>query len=78
MRKSCINSDPLRSRVSVQLGARQASPRHRAGIVISSSGTAAAQFIALLGIILLVVLIIHASVCQQCFYFTKMHYGDDR
>ena len=23
-------------------------------------------------------LIIHASVCQQCFYFTKMHFGDGR
>ena len=26
----------------------------------------------------MVLLIIHASVCQQCFYFTKMHYGDDQ
>ena len=77
IKKSCNNSDPLRSRVSVQLRARQASPRHRAGIVISSSGTAAAQFIALLGIILLVLLMIHMSVCQQCFYFTKMQYSDD-
>ena len=49
---SCNNCDPLWGRVSVQLRARQASPRHRAGFVISSSGTAAAQFIALLGIIL--------------------------